>query len=170
MINENLEGKSHAEAMCGRRTAAVVLLVVAVAALAGPHLPFNWRDSFLLLMGVAFIVWSALVRSPGLLVPGGVLVGIGTGILLREEYGNGAFLLSMSGGFLLIALLSPLLFRGQKRCRWAFWPAAGLAFSGLLQFAGRDLREAFRAVQPFWPYVLIAVALFLFFSKPTSKA
>ena len=126
----------------------------------------NWRDSFLLLMGVAFLVWAALVRSPGLLVPGGVLVGIGVGTLLRAEYGNGAFLLSMAGGFLLIATLSRILFGREKACCWALWPAAGLAIAGCLQFAGSDVRQSLRAVQPFWPYVLIAVALFLLFSKP----
>jgi hypothetical protein len=169
-MNENSEDKSPADALRGRRVAAVVLLVVAGAALAGPHLPFNWRDSMLVLMGVAFIVWSALVRSRGLLVPGGVLVGIGVGTLLRPAYGEGAFLLSMAGGFLLIAALGPILFGRSRVCRWAIWPAAGLGFAGLVQLAGPDAREWFRAVRPLWPYALIGVALFLLFTKPSPKA
>lgn len=168
-MNENPEDKTYAAALRGRRVAAVVLLVVAGAALAGPYLPFNWRDSFPLLMGVAFIVWSALARSPGLLVPGGVLTGIGVGTLLRSEYGNGAFLLSMAGGFLLIALLAPVLFGRDKRCRWALWPAAGLAFGGLMQLGGPEMRELLRTLQPFWPLALIMVALFLLFTKPARK-
>lgn len=170
-MNENPDDKTYAEALRGRRTAAVVLLVVAGVSLAAPHLSFKWRDSFLLLMGVGFIVWSALARSPGLLVPSGVLTGIGTGLLLRPEYGSGAFLLSMAGGFLLIAVLYPIMFeRGKKNALWPLWPAAGLGFAGLVQLAGSDAREWFRAVRPFWPYALIAVALFLFFTKPGRKA
>lgn len=169
-MNENPEDKTYAEALRGRRTAAVILLVVAGAALVAPHLSFKWRDSILVLMGVGFIVWSALARSAGLLVPGGVLTGLGVGTLLRPEYGNGAFLLSMAGGFLLIAGLYPIMFeRGKKNALWPLWPAAGLGFAGLLQLAGPDVREGFRAAQPFWPYILIAVALFLFLSKPKRK-
>lgn len=169
-MNARPENCSYPDAVRGRRIAAVVLLVVAGAALAGPHLPGYGRDSLLLLMGIAFIVWSALVRSPGLLVPGGVLTGIGTGTLLRGEFGQGAFLLAMAGGFLLIAGLSRAMFPGHKGCRWPLWPAAGLAVAGLLQSAGPDVRAWLRVAGPLWPYALIAVALCLFFSKPSAKA
>jgi hypothetical protein len=169
-MNETTEDKSYAEALRGRRTAAAVLLIVATVALAGPYLPFNWRDSFLALMGVGFIVWSALARSPGLLVPGGVLTGIGVGTILRPEFGHGAFLLSMAGGFMLISALYVPMF-GRKGCWWwPFWPAAGLAFAGLLSLAGPDARAMFRELRPFWPFVLIVVAGWLFVSKPTRKA
>jgi hypothetical protein len=168
-MNENPENNSHAEAVRGRRIAAVMLLVVAGVALAGPHLPFGWRDGLLLIMGVGFIVWSALARSPGLLVPGCVLVGVGTGILLRGEYGNGAFLLSMAGGFLLLAGLTRVMFGDRKGSLWPLWPAAGLTFAGLVQYAGSDLRQWLRAIGPIWPYGLIIVALFLWFSKPAAK-
>jgi hypothetical protein len=169
-MNENSEDKTYAEALRGRRTAAVILLVVAGVALVAPHLTFKWRDGLLVLMGLGFIVWSALARSPGLLVPGGVLTGIGVGTLLRPEYGNGAFLLSMAGGFLLLAGLSRVMFAKGKCGAWALWPAAGLGFAGFLSMAGPDVRQWFRVAQPFWPYLLIAVALFLFLSKPKRKA
>lgn len=167
-MNETTEDNSYAEALRGRRTAAAVLLIVAAVALAGPHVPLNWRDGFLALMGVGFIVWSALARSRGLLVPGGVLTGIGVGAMLRPEFGHGAFLLSMAGGFLLIALLAPLLF--GRGCRWAFWPAAGLAFAGLIAMAGPEARAMFRELRPLWPWLLIGVAVFLLFSEPARKA
>jgi hypothetical protein len=169
-MNDLPETKSYAESVRGRRIAAVVLLVVAGAALAGPYVPFNWRDGFLLLMGVGFIVWSALARSPGLLVPGCVLVGVGGGILLRAEYGGGAFLLAMAGGFLLLAGLTRVMFRDHKGANWPLWPAAGLAFAGLMTSAGPDAREWFRTARPYWPYVIIVVALFLLLSKPARKA
>lgn len=168
-MNENPEEKTYAEALRGRRTAAVILLVVTGVALVAPHLTFKWRDGLLVLMGLGFIVWSALVRSPGLLVPGCALTGIGVGTLLRPEYGNGIFLLSMAGGFLLLAGLSRVMFAKERCGTWALWPAAGLGFAGLMSLAGPDVRQWFRAAQPFWPYLLIAVALFLFLSKPKRK-
>ncbi len=168
-MNDTTKEKTYEDTLRGRRTAAGVLVVVALAALAGPYVPFSWRDSFLVLMGVAFMVWAALVRSPGLLVPGGVLTGVGVGTLLRPEFGNGAFLLSMSGGFLVIAGLSRLLFARTKGCVWPFWPAAGLAFAGLASMGGPETRELLRAVKPLWPFVLIAVAAFLLLTKPARK-
>jgi hypothetical protein len=169
-MNETPENKSYAEELRGRRTAAAVLLVIAAVALIGPHVPFDWRDGMLLLMGLGFIVWAALARSPGLLVPGCVLCGIGAGVLLRDAYGKGAFLLAMAGGFLLLAGLSRAMFGARKGNLWPLWPAAGLAFAGLLSYGGSDVREWLRAARPFWPYALIAVALFLFFTKPRPKA
>jgi hypothetical protein len=169
-MNETPEAKAYAVAVRGRRTAAVVLLFVAGAALFGHYLPFNWRESLPLLLGVGFIVWAALARVRGLLVPGGILVGVGAGVMLRAEYGNAAFLLAMAGGFLLVAGLAAVLFGKEKGWLWPLWPAAGLAFAGFVQLAGPDARKWFHAVQPFWPYALIVVALFLFFTKPAPKA
>jgi hypothetical protein len=88
---------------------------------------------------------------------------------LRGEYGNGAFLLSMAGGFLLLAGLSRVMFAGRKCALWPLWPAAGLAFAGLMASAGPDAREWFRTARPYWPYALIVAALFLLFSKPGRK-
>ena len=152
----------------GRRVAAVILLLVGVSALAAPHLPFHAREAVLLLMGLGFIVWAALSRCAGLLVPGGILTGLGIGVLLRPLYGNGIFLLSMAVGFLLISLLQGLLFR--RWVWWTLWPAAGLAIAGLAQSAGPDLRDWFRNYGSFWPYLLIALAAWLFFTKPSPRA
>ena len=109
---------SSADAVRSRRVAATVLLLVAGLALGGKYLPFAWRDGLLLFLGVAFIVWAALGRVAALLVPGGILTGVGTGILLHSEYGGAVFLLALAGGFALIPVLSLLLF--QRRVGWPF--------------------------------------------------
>ena len=149
---------------------AVILLVIAAFALLGPQLPFGWRNTLLPCMGVVFIIWAALARSPGLVIPGGILVGVGTGILLKDAYGPGAFLLSMAAGFGLVALLTRMLFPSRKGSWWPLWPMAGLTFAGLVQFAGSDFRRTLREIGPIWPYILIAVALYLLFPKPGAKA
>jgi len=155
----------------GRKVAAGILLTVAFVALLRPHVSLDFDKRWMLpLMGAGFIVWAALARNSGLLVPGGILTGIGVGTVLRGEFGNAVFLFSMAGGFLLIPMLHLLLFGRRKVSGWSLWwtvfPAGGLAFAGLVQLAGPDVRAWFRALGPVWPYVLIAVAVWLLAVKP----
>lgn len=154
----------------GRRVAALVLLVVAGFALLSPHLPWSWRGGILLPLGVAFLVWAALVRSPGLLVPGGVLCGLGAGLGLISVLGPSATLFGLAGGFLLIAALHRLLL-GRAGVSWPLWPAAGLAFAGVMVLTApyqrelwREQRDLWRVAAEYWPYAVIAVALWLFFA------
>jgi len=154
--------------MRGRRAAAVVLLVVAGLALFGRYLPVAWEDDLILLLGIGFIVWAALARKAALLIPGCILTGIGAGVLLRSGHGNAVFLLCMAGGFALIPALTLAIF--QKRVDWPFFPAVGLAFSGLTQLGDAGFQRWLRDVGPLWPYALIAVALYLLLTKPRPQS
>jgi hypothetical protein len=58
----------------------------------------------------------------------------------------------------------------QKWVHWPVYPAGGLAFAGAIQLAGSGLRQLLGDVAPFWPYALIAVALYLLFTKPRSSS
>lgn len=146
----------------GRLVAGGVLLVVALGALAGPHLPWRWDGPFLMLVvGVAFIVWAALGRVAGLLVPGGVILGTGTGLWLRGAYGPAAMLLSMAAGFLLISVLSLLLFGKRSNTWWTVWPAGGLALAALAAGGGPEVRALFRALRDYWPYAMLVAAVAL---------
>lgn len=162
-MNDTPEACS-AHALRGRRVAAGVLLLVAAAALAGRYLPVAWEDGLILLLGLGFIVWAALARKAALLIPGCILTGIGTGVMLRLDHGNAVFLFAMAGGFALIPVLDLVLF--QKRARWPFFPAAGLAFAGLTQLADAGWQRWLREAGPLWPYILIAVALYLLLTPP----
>ncbi len=157
------------KARSGRRFAAVVLFAIGFIALSRDYWDISWREWMVALIGLGFVVWSGMVRESALLVPGGIMIGIGVGQLLRPGWGNGAFALAMAGGFLLIIALSRLIFGRQKGESWPLYPAAGLALVGLLQMAGSGLREWFRLARPFWPYALIIVALFLWFKQPAEK-
>ena len=146
----------------GRLVAGTVLLVVAGLALAAPYLPVGWSGRGLLpLLGVAFILWAAFARVGGLLVPGGVLLGVGVGLWLQPTYGPAALMFAMAGGFLAISVLSLALF--GKRCGtwWTIWPALGLTVAGLVVGGGPEVRELVRAVVGYWPYAALVVALML---------
>jgi hypothetical protein len=168
-MNNTPETKPERDPVRSRRVAAFVLLAVAGFALFREYIPIGWREGGLALLGIMFVVWAGLARNAGLLVPGGILTGIGVGIVLRHEFGPAAFLFSMAGGFLLVSLLSLAMFGKAKSTWWTVFPAGGLAFAGLVQTAGPDVREWLRAVGPVWPYILIAIALWLLFTKPRSR-
>jgi hypothetical protein len=146
----------------GRLVAGGVLLAVAFAALAGPHLPVGWDGPFvLLLLGLAFLVWAALGRVPGLLVPAGVLLGTGVGAWLRGPYGNAAFFLALAAGFLSISVFYLLLFGRKGAVWWTVWPAGGLAVAALVTAGGPEARALLQAAHAYWPYALIVAALAL---------
>lgn len=159
---------SPADPRRGRRVAALVLLTVAGFALLSPHIPWSWRGGILLPMGVVFLVWAALVRSAGLMVPGGVLSGLGVGLGLMPQFGPAAMMFGMAGGFLLVAGMNRLVI-GRTFAWWPLWPAAGLSFAGLMVIFGREQRELWRLAGEFWPYAAIAAALWLFFAPMRKK-
>lgn len=167
-IKRDLNGAT--DGLRSRRVTAGVLLAVAAVALLGKYVPLQWRDSFLPLLGVGFVVWAGLARVSGLLVPGGILIGVGLGTMLRGAYGHAAFLFSMAGGFLLISVLSILMFGREKNRWWTVFPAGGLAIAGVAAASGPDAREWWRAVQPLWPWALVAVAIYLLLTKPRGKS
>jgi di/tricarboxylate transporter len=45
-----------------------------------------------------------------------------------------------------------------------------LPFAGALQLAGSGLRQLLGDFAPYWPYALIAIALYLLFTKPRPKS
>jgi hypothetical protein len=98
--------------------------------------------ALLVVLGVELLVWGLTAREDGILLTGGVLVGIGTGIVLAAgpllgddpQVIGGAFVLSMGAGFGLFALLAQT-WLGLPR-RWAWITAAALGTVGVGLLAG----------------------------------
>lgn len=154
-----------------RRGWAVVLLVVAVLALIERHTAFRADTALPLVLGVAFIGWAIAARACGLLIPGGILTGLGAGIIAEQWLGyghrDGIFLLCFAGGWVLISVLSLTVFR--KRVWWPLIPAAVIGLTGLGQLGYPGLGWAWREARDFWPYALIVLALVLLFRAPREK-
>ena len=165
--------KSPDAALRKRRTTGIILLVIGSVALLSRAYDWNLGLMTPLLLGGLFLVWSVLARERGLLIPGGILAGIGAGILVQRypdhgrDFDQGAFMLCFAAGWLLIPLLSWVVFK--RRMLWPLWPAAALAFAGLVRLGGNDVREWLGAARVYWPVALIAVALFMLFTKPDRK-
>ena len=84
-------------------------------------------------LGAGFLVWWLFTGNYGLLVPAGVLGGLGAGLMLGETgfYGNAAAL-GLGAGFVAIFLLDTLRHR-HRSSWWPLVPGAVLIALGLLQ-------------------------------------
>ena len=149
-----------AEAIKERRDSAAVtfgavLVVVGAALLGGRFSDVVAAGGPALWIGLGFLTWWAFSGNYGLLVPAGVLTGLGVGLMLAdlEFYGN-PVALGLGMGFLAIYALDAL--RRQSRSSW--WPlvpGAALVIVGLLQNTSRW--DSLGGLG--WPLLLIVIGL-----------
>jgi hypothetical protein len=116
------------------------------------------RVLMFLLMGSAFIAAFLYERAYGFLVPGGIMLGLGVGLMAEDwswfpiaqppPFGLGL-------GFLLIYVLDSLITR-----EGGWWP---LIPGGVLVLVGIDLQREFLrwAFNDGWPLAIVALGLFL---------
>ncbi len=120
-------------------------------------------------LGLIFLIWGMVTRTGGLLIPGGILTGIGAGVYLMDtlalegEQEPGVFLLAFGGGFALITLLS-LVFSTEKHW-WALIPGGILAAIGAALFIGGAAVDVLEMIGKFWPVALILVGIWVIFRK-----
>ena len=147
------------------RVAGFVLLLVAGWALLDRYTDFNAQLAVPLLLGVIFTGWSIVAKEWGLLVPGGILIGIGSGMLLTRVTdlsragGSGVFMLCFAAGWLLITFVSAAVFK--RRVLWPLIPGLVMAILGAADMAGPEFRQTMRLAQEYWPWALLTVAAWL---------
>ncbi len=111
-------------------------------------------------LGTAFLVWGLLARNPGLLIPAGILSGLGLGTYLvsgpyaeAAEVTQGAvFLVAFGGGWLLIVLTSLLIGRRQW---WPLIPGGILAVVGAMLLGGETGQMVLEWIGRLWPLALV---------------
>lgn len=148
-----------------RATGGVLLIAVGLLLLAGQLIRVD--HLFLPMLGGIFILAALSQRNPGLLVPGGVLMGIGVGSFLidnvfwglAEPARGGLFLLSLAGGFVLITVLSTLFMRHAQV--WALFPATIIGLIGGALFIGGSAVNMLAFLGQVWPVFLILGGLML---------
>ncbi len=151
-----------------RTVTGVALVGIGLLALGGHLLPPGAAGVlFLPALGLIFLAWGMITRTIGLLIPGGILSGIGLGAFLIEqplahldgEARGGVFLLAFAAGWGLIALLATLV--DGRRHWWPLIPGGIMAVIGLAVIAGGAAVRVLDAVGGAWPIGLIAVGLYL---------
>ena len=151
-----------------RTVTGVALVGIGLLALAGHLLPPGAAGVlFLPALGLIFLAWAIAARTIGLLIPGGILSGIGLGVVLSEhafahldgEARGGVFLLAFAAGWGLIALLATLV--DGRRHWWPLIPGGILAVIGLAVVTGGAALQILAAIGGTWPIGLIAVGLYL---------
>lgn len=101
-----------------------------------------WDLLFLPALGCVLLVWGTVVRKIGLLIPGGVLAGIGLGVMATQgplglrgpDAQGGVILASMGLGWAAVAVLAVVFV--DRRAWWPLIPAAVLGTLGLALLTG----------------------------------
>lgn len=148
--------------MNDRRSLAVgvVFLLLGTFFVLSRTFEFSGPGPILVLIGAIFLALSALRRARGPLLPGGVLVGLGSGFLLRGPLEPtfphwATLLLGLGAGFLLIAVLDRAT--GRDRRPSPLVPGAVLILVALFGALTRQeaVRELFAGVRDLWPWALV---------------
>jgi len=135
-------------------------------------------------MGLFFILWGAVNRNAGLLIPGGIITGLSLGIFLVEDvtvvpehYQGGVFVIALAAGFALITLLTRIF--AEQTHWWALIVAGLLALVGsgiiIVEMPGAGMLQqvveaAFTASQYLWPLVLVGLGLWIIIKKRDVQA
>jgi len=129
-----------------------VLLLVATQTQIGGQL-------VLAAVGVCFLIAYVARRRYGVLVAGGILTGLGTGVLLEPSGWHGsAVIIGLGLGFVAIFAIDSL--RGLHRAHW--WPlipATAFILIGLDVAIGNP--NFLERAASFWPLLVVAVGLLL---------
>ena len=122
---------------------------------------------FLPALGLLFLIWGLASRHVVPLVPGGILLGLGVGIVIAQQlYGNtnsresgAVVLIGLGAGFVLITLLSRI---ATPRIQvWPLVPGIILAALGIAILTGGLALDIVNVANLIWTILLIAIGAYL---------
>ena len=145
--------------------AGIILIIIGLATLLQRWLDIG--NYITLLLGLAMLVWGSTSHKGGLIIPGGVLTGIGLGILAMAgpwrfpvADQSGVFLLCFALGWFLITLLTALF---ACTMWWPLIPGGIMTLIGGVilitngAFPGQDLNLVYAVI-----LILVGLALLVF--------
>ncbi|MBE2224263.1 MAG: hypothetical protein IAF02_22175 [Anaerolineae bacterium] len=159
----------------------LILIGIGLVALLAQFVDFiSWESFgiyFVLLLGVVFYIWGILGREAGLMIPGGILTGIGAGIVVLvnnlipagiEE--GGLFLVIFGLGWASITVMTAVFTHETQW--WPLIPGGIIGFVGLAVMFGGVFMNLLKTVAVFWPVILIIVGLAVIWQarKPREKS
>lgn len=147
----------------GRSVTGIILILLGVLFLFA-----RWTgiggEGIVAVIGVAFLAAYAVTGQYGLLVPGGIMTGLGIGIIYetRLDAQGAPVLLGLGLGFISIYIIGRL--RGRLTGDW--WPlipGGVLAAIGLVLAGGQT--GVMGAIGRWWPAALILLGLYLIYRQ-----
>ena len=140
-----------------------ILILLGATFLIGQWLPDNGGLLIPLVAGIMFLLWGVLVRHAGPIIPGGIFVGIGLGILLNEvffpEANDAIFLFGFGLGWLIITLASAV-FTDETQW-WALIVTAVMWTIAAAATFGGILLTVLSWAGTLWPLILIGIGLWV---------
>ena len=138
----------------------VILIVIGVTLFAIQWLHLD-ANVIVLVIGLVFAGAYAATRRYGLLIPAGILTGLGAGIVL-EDFGLSREPVVLGLGLGFLAIYAVDLLRGGSRDRARWWPLIPGAILIVIAAGGGAFGdEGARAVERGWPIILIAIGAWL---------
>lgn len=144
--------------------AGIVLIVAGAFFLLVNIFPRQVGPSFLLLVGLAFLVTYFLAgRNVGFLIPGGIVAGLGLAVLLSQSFpgreSGGIVLLCLGLGFITIWLF-------ERAHGWSLIPGGILVVIGAFVLSSELVQIG--DVGRWWPVILILVGLWVLIHRAQS--
>jgi hypothetical protein len=178
-MNENIVQKQ-SKAKRGGVVTGAILVTIGMLTLVTNLVKADLSMFLVLGIGVTFLVAAFAARSRGLLIPGGIVSGVGTAIVVMERYGyalseNGKgalFLLVFSLGWVLITATS-LIIPEDDGTRPVMWwpliPGGIMAAIGAMILQGETGLKILTYLGQGWPVVLIGIGLYLLLRRKELK-
>lgn len=147
----------------------LILVTIGLLALVFQFLPIRITENMGLMivpgLGALFLVWGILTRTDGLMIPGGILSGVGWGAyaiagpfsIWQGDNEGGVFLIFLGLGFGLITVVTAVF--GKHTHWWALIPGSIIAFVGISILFGGALLTVLAFVGKLWPLALILIGI-----------
>jgi hypothetical protein len=138
----------------------VILIAVGVTLFAVQLLSLD-GEVVVLVIGLVLAIAYAATRRYGLLIPAGIMIGLGAGILLEDSGVTGEpVVLGLGLGFLAIYAVDALIGDARAASRW--WPLIPGAILTIIAAAESTFgAEGARVIAQGWPILLIAAGAWL---------
>ncbi len=152
----------------------VILIVIGLFALVAQFVDMsnfgNIGIYFMAALGAIFLLWGILTREAGLIIPGGIISGIGWGIALvagpfadaTEASEGGIFMLAFAAGWFAITILTAVF--TKETHWWALIPGSIMALIGLAIAYEGVFATALELLGTIWPVFLIIAGIAVLFS------
>jgi len=132
----------------------LILIALGIAFLLMQYFEFG-PGLFLTLLGLVFLIPYAFTRSYGLLIPGGILAGIGIGLVFERVLARPDVTVSMGLGLGFIAIFVVQRVVAGASHWWPLVPGGILLLVGLAE----TMPQAQQVLERGWPVILIVIGL-----------